>query len=148
MNLDSMTPEIVLVEDNPTDAAIFRRILTKQYSCSIKVIEDGEAAVNFFLPKCNKTRRAIASNLKCIFLDLKLPKLNGHEVLKQIKKDDYFKKTPIIILSSSKEEMDISLAYDTGANSYIHKPMTYEDFQHAITNATHYWLNLNEINGF
>lgn len=148
MSSDFMPPEIVLVEDNPIDAAIFQRVLNKQCTYSIKVIEDGEAALDFLLPACKKKKLAIASNLKCIFLDLKLPKLNGHEVLKQIKNDDHFKKTPIIILSSSKEETDISLAYNTGANSYIHKPMTYEGYQQAITNATHYWLSLNEINGF
>ncbi|HML86413.1 MAG TPA: response regulator [Bacteroidales bacterium] len=147
MILDTMTPEIVLVEDNPTDAAIFQRVLSKQYKCSIKVLEDGEAAIDYFLPDSTKQKSAIASNLRCIFLDLKLPKLDGHEVLKRIKKDDHFKKTPIIILSSSKEESDISLAYSTGANSYILKPMTYDEFQQAIINATHYWLRLNELNG-
>jgi two-component system, response regulator len=137
--------EIVIVEDNPNDSELMIRSLQKnQLSNNLILLEDGEQALDFFYKRGKyKDRNACASNL-IVFLDLKLPKVNGLEILKQLKSDPNTKKIPVVILTSSKEDPDIEAAYELGANSYVVKPVNYERFVETIKQLGLYWLVVNK----
>lgn len=137
--------EYLLVEDNPNDAELFVRALKKIVNTNnLLVLEDGEEALNFLFKKDKYLNLTDSTVLKAIFLDLKLPKLNGLEVLKEIKADNDLMKIPVIVFTSSKEIFDIKSAYSLGANSYVVKPMDYESFTKTIANIAKYWLLMNE----
>ncbi|MGH7700085.1 MAG: response regulator [Gemmatimonadales bacterium] len=128
--------EILLVEDNPSDVELTMRALSKHNLANrVHVVRDGAEAVDYLRDMARP---------KVVLLDLKLPKVSGLEVLKQIKGDDRTKTLPVVVLTSSSEEPDIAEAYRLGANSYIVKPVDFEDFVRAVSDAGLYWLLLNQ----
>ena len=137
--------EYLLVEDNPNDAELFLRALKKIINTdNLLLLEDGEAALNFLTENETSTIKAQNKQIKAIFLDLKLPKVNGLEILKIIKSDIVMQKIPVIVFTSSQEDFDIKTAYELGVNSYVVKPMEYKKFTDTITSLGNYWINLNE----
>jgi len=137
--------EIVIVEDNPNDAELMIRSLKKNnLANNLILLEDGEEAMNFFFRQGKYEDVEISHIPKVIFLDLKLPKVSGLEILKNLKTNAVTRKIPVIIVSSSKEDPDITAAYDLGANSYVVKPVNYEDFVKTINQLGLYWLVVNE----
>jgi len=138
--------EIVIVEDNPEDAELMIRSLKKnQLLNNLILLEDGELALDFFFRKGKfKEREACKSNLM-IFLDLKLPKVDGLEVLRQLKSNPDTKKIPVVIVTSSNQDPDIETAYELGANSYVVKPVDYDKFTETIKQLGLYWLVVNEF---
>ncbi len=138
--------EIVIVEDNPADAELMIRSLKKnQLANNLIVLEDGELALDFFFKRGKfKDRKACKSNLM-IFLDLKLPKVGGLEILRQLKSNQDTKKIPVVIVTSSNLDPDIESAYELGANSYVVKPVDYEKFTETIKQLGLYWLVVNEF---
>ncbi len=137
--------EIVIVEDNPNDAELMVRTLKKnQLINHLIVLEDGEKAIDFLINKKEINNAKISTLPKVIFLDLKLPKVDGLEVLKQLKLNEETKNIPVVIVSSSKEDPDIDTAYKLGANSYVVKPVKFNDFITTINHLGIYWLLVNE----
>ena len=136
--------EILLVEDNPNDAELTIRALKKSnLANNIIHVTDGEEALNFIFCRekfCNNKH----SLPKVILLDLKLPKINGLEVLKELKSNYLTRAIPVVMLTSSKEERDIIESYKLGVNSYIAKPVDFDQFVEAIKNLGLYWLLLNQ----
>ena len=138
--------EILLVEDNPNDVKLTLRALSKNnLSNKIHVVIDGEEALDFIYAKNKYSDRSITAIPKLILLDLKLPKVDGLEVLKELKSDERTKMIPVVILTTSREESDIIKSYQLGANSYIVKPVDFEKFISAIADIGFYWLLLNEL---
>lgn len=136
--------EILLAEDNPGDAELTIRALKKsKMANSIIHVEDGLQAIKFLFGEGEYAGRDINNKPKVILLDLKMPKLNGMEVLQKIKSDECTKKIPVVVLTSSKEDPDIAACYDLGASSYIVKPVVFEDFIKVVTNIGMYWLLVN-----
>lgn len=137
--------EILLVEDNPSDAEMALRAFKKNnISNNIMVVSDGEEALNFLYSRGKFKDRKSANHPRIILLDLKLPKVDGKEVLRIIKNDPEKKVIPVIVLTSSKEERDIVESYKLGVNSYIVKPVNFEKFVDAVRNIGLYWLLLNQ----
>lgn len=137
--------EILIVEDNPNDAEMALRALKKnKLTNNVLVVEDGEEALNFIFRKGKYSERNNESSPKMILLDLKLPKVDGLEVLREIKSNPETKVTPVIVLTSSKEESDIVESYKLGVNSYIVKPVDFDKFVDAVRDLGLYWLLLNE----
>jgi CheY-like chemotaxis protein len=137
--------EILLVEDNPSDVKLTLHALKKHnFVNNIYVVHDGEEAVNLLFGLENYAERDTSARPKVVFLDIKLPKLSGLEVLKIIKSDERTKSIPVVILTSSKEEVDIFSGYNLGVNSYIVKPVEFEKFIQAVSEIGLYWLLLNE----
>ena len=137
--------ELLLVEDNPEDLELALRALRKaNLTNSIHVARDGAEALEFMFCEGPHAARQVTQNPKVILLDLKLPKINGLEVLKQLKGDARTKLVPVVILTSSKEESDVVAGYQLGANSYIVKPVNFERFTEAVRDLGLFWLLLNE----
>ncbi|MCX6249160.1 MAG: response regulator [Bacteroidetes bacterium] len=137
--------DILIVEDNPHDAELIVRTLQKQkLANNIFVAEDGAEALDFIFCRGIHSNRDKFKPPKVIFLDLKLPKVNGLEVLKEIKSNAETKKLPVVIITSSKEDPDITKAYELGANSYVVKPVDFVEFVHAFSSTGVYWLLVNE----
>lgn len=137
--------EILIVEDNANDAELMMRTLKKNnLSNKIKLLEDGEKALDYIYCKGEYKDRDCANLPKIIFLDLKLPKVNGLEVLEKLKSDEMTKKLPVIIVTSSREDPDIERAYELGANSYVVKPVDFDDFVKSMVQLGLYWLLVNE----
>jgi two-component system response regulator len=144
MNHNSV--EVLLVEDNLNDAELTIRELKKHNMANKLVhVKDGEEALDFIFATGKFSGiRNIAYPPKVILLDIQMPKINGIEVLQKIKSDPQTRITPVVILTSSKEDPDIQKCYDLGANSYIVKPVNFEGFAEAIRNLGFYWLLLNQ----
>lgn len=137
--------EIVIVDDNPNDAELMLHSLRKYLLANnLIVLEDGEQALDFIFCRGQYSERDINKSPKVIFLDLKLPKVDGLDVLKQVKSNEQTRKIPVIIVSSSKEDSDIVKAYKLGANSYIVKPIDFIKFRETINQLGSYWLVINE----
>jgi two-component system response regulator len=143
--------EILIVEDNPSDAELTIRALKKSNLANhIFVVENGEEALDFIFSKGQFSDRDKSKSLKVIFLDLKLPKISGLEVLKAVKSNESTKMLPVVIITSSKEDPDIIEAYNLGANSYVVKPVDFDSFVHSINSTGLYWLLINvppKVNG-
>jgi two-component system response regulator len=136
--------EILLVEDNEHDAELALRALRKNNLANTIVhVKDGPEAIDYIFCQGVYADRNKSDKPKIILLDLKLPKLTGLEVLKIVKEHPDTKKIPVIMLTSSKEEPDIESAYQLGANSYIVKPVDFQDFISAMNNVGYYWLLIN-----
>ena len=132
---------ILLVEDNLDDVRLTRRAMEKNnISNKMVVVNDGVEAIDYLMRALN----ALEAMPTVILLDLKLPRMDGMEVLNRIRGDERLKRLPVVILTSSKEEQDIMKSYNLGANSYIHKPVDFEQFTDAVRNLGLYWLLLNE----
>ncbi len=133
--------EVLLVEDNPNDVEITLRALQKRHIANrIRVARDGAEALTMLLPD---GADAPGPQPKVVLLDLKLPKVNGLEVLRRLKSDDRTRNIPVVVLTSSGEGPDIAESYRLGANSYIVKPVDFEAFSRAVSDAGLYWLLLN-----
>jgi two-component system, response regulator len=129
--------EILLVDDSQADIRLALYALDSEHmQHRLKVLRDGEEALRFLLPSPD-------DGLRLILLDLKLPKVNGFEVLKAVKSDPLTKRIPVVILTSSGQESDIRASYQLGANSYVQKPVEFEAFCLAIQQVRTYWLGLN-----
>ncbi len=134
--------DIILIEDNPFDAELTLRALRKKgLAGKVKVCPDGVEALSLLHGSGNNPRCIP----KVIFLDLKLPKLSGLEVLSQLKEDPRTRAIPVVMLTSSQEESDISESYQRGANSYTVKPVDYDEFFQAVEDMGIYWLVRNKV---
>ena len=137
--------EILLVEDNPTDAELTIRALKKHHLANHLIhVTDGQAALDFFFATGPYAGRDVNQQPKVVLLDLKLPKVGGIEVLRRLRADERTKLVPVVILTSSHEDRDVIETYNLGANSYIVKPVEFENFSQAVSNMGMYWLLLNE----
>ena len=142
MDAELKTVEILLIEDNLNDAELTIRVLTKNnVTNKICHLKDGEEAVKYLFPDKGLSRSAIP---KVILLDLKLPKVDGIQILKKLKSDEHTKYIPVVVLTSSQEERDIVESYKLGVNSYVTKPVEFEKFTSAVANLGLYWLLLNQ----
>lgn len=137
---------ILLVEDNPDDEALTVRALKKNnVTNSLVVARDGVEALDYLFGTGPYTGRATAPRPGLVLLDLKLPKIDGLEVLRRIRADERTRRLPVTVLTSSKEEQDVIESYNLGANSYIRKPVDFVQFTEAVRQLGVYWLMLNEV---
>jgi two-component system response regulator len=137
--------DILLVEDNPHEAQLTIRSLKKHnLANNLHHVDDGAEAIDFIFGIGKYEGQPVANTLKVILLDLKLPKVDGLEVLKHIKSDDRTKTIPVVVLTSSKEEQDIVASYKLGVNSYIVKPVQFESFAKAVADLGMYWMFHNQ----
>lgn len=137
--------EILIVEDNPNDAELIVRSLREQNLANkIMVVEDGVEALDLLFRRGKFADRYPSGRLKVVFLDLKLPKVNGLDVLKEIRTNEKTKKLPVVIVTSSREDPDIETAYELGANSYVVKPVQFDKFRQTMSNIGLYWLLINQ----
>ncbi len=137
--------EILLVEDNPTDVELTLRALKKNNLANkVHVVTDGEQALEFIFATGSYEGRDINHKPRVILLDLKLPKVDGLEVLRKIKSEERTKNIPVVVLTSSKEERDRMESYRLGVNSYIAKPVDFSRFTKSVLELGLYWLLLNE----
>lgn len=137
--------EILLVEDNPNDAELTLYALKKHNVANqIKIVSDGAEALDYMFCTGAYAHRRIENMPKIILLDLKLPKVDGLEVLQHIKSDPRTRLIPVIVLTSSQEERDVVESYQLGVNSYIVKPVDFERFAEAVRQLGLYWLLLNQ----
>lgn len=138
--------EILLVEDNPYEAELAIRSLKKyNFGNNLHHLLDGAEALDFIFARGQFENHNIHSKPKLILLDIKLPKVDGIEVLRQIKADERTKSIPVVILTSSKENQDIKACYELGANSYIVKPVDFDSFSKAVAELGMYWMLLNNL---
>jgi two-component system response regulator len=137
--------KILLVEDNADDEALTLRALNKsRVANEVVVVRDGAEALDYLLCRGTYAERDPSDIPQVTLLDLKLPKVDGLEVLRQIRTDPRTRMLPVVILTSSKEEQDLIAAYSGGANSYVRKPVDFNQFVDAIKQLGLYWLILNE----
>ncbi len=136
--------QILLVEDNPNDIELtIEALRSSKILNPIDVAEDGEIALDYLLKKGTYANRK-TSNPIVILLDIKMPKLNGLEVLKIIKNNPKLKRIPVVILTSSKEDTDLIKSYDLGVNAYVVKPVDFEQFVEAVKSIGIFWVLVNE----
>lgn len=134
---DVQEVDILLVEDNPNDAELTQRALRKNdLGARLSIVRDGAEALAYLLSSRPKPR--------VIFLDLKLPKIDGIDVLRRLRADDRTKAIPVAVLTSSQEERDIAECYKLGANSYVVKPVEFDHFSKTVGDLGKYWLTLNK----
>jgi len=147
MTMNKMTGKtILLVEDNPDDVELTLRALAHNNIYNhVEVVRDGAEALDYLLASSQYQGRDITDLPAVVLLDLKLPKVDGLEVLKHIRADERTKLTPVVVLTSSKEEKDLIESYKLGANSYVRKPVDFLQFAEAVKQLGLYWLLLNEI---
>ncbi len=137
--------EILLVEDNPNDVELTLHALKKHNLANrIHVVRDGAEALDFIFGSGAYAGRRLEDHPKVILLDLKLPLVDGLEVLERIKSDPHTRTIPVVVLTSSREEPDIARSYELGANSYIVKPVDFQQFAEAVRHLGLYWLLLNQ----
>ena len=136
--------EILLVEDNPRDAELTIRALKKKnLANSLYHVEDGVEALDFLFTRGKYSDRDINDGPKVVLLDLKLPRIDGLEVLTAIKADERTRAIPVVIITSSAEDPDVKKAYQLGANSYVIKPVQFDAFMEAMVRVGIYWLMVN-----
>lgn len=137
--------EILLVEDNAQDLELTQRALRKgNITNRIHIARDGAEALDFLFCEGAHAARKIDEGPKVVLLDLKLPKVDGLEVLRRVKNDPRTKSIPVVVLTSSKEQRDVVESYHLGVNSYIVKPVNFEGFANAVLEIGMYWLLLNQ----
>jgi CheY-like chemotaxis protein len=137
--------DILLVEDNQDDMDLALHALKREkLANNIFVVRDGEEALDFLFCRGAFTHRSFDHPPKLILLDLKLPKVDGMEVLRQAKSDPRTKTIPVVIMTSSKEERDLVAGYNLGANSYIQKPVDFDQFRETVKSVGLYWLVINQ----
>ncbi|MEN3330275.1 MAG: hypothetical protein V7638_5082 [Acidobacteriota bacterium] len=137
--------EVLLVEDNPSDAELTMRALKKRNLANkLFHAKDGAEALDFIFAHGPFAYRRVENGPKVVLLDLKLPKIDGLEVLRRIKSDERTKKIPVVVMTSSREDKDLATCYENGVNGYVVKPVEFEDFSRAVSELGFYWLLLNE----
>ena len=137
--------EVLLVEDSISDAEMTIRALKKNNMINqLLHLKDGAEALDFLFAEGVYAGRQVENTPRVILLDLKIPKVNGIEVLQRIKSDERTKKTPVVVLTSSKEDPDIQKCYDLGVNGYVVKPVEFDEFYKAISSLGLYWMIVNE----
>jgi two-component system response regulator len=137
--------DILLVEDSKDDADLAIHALRREnLANNIYIARDGEEALDFLFCRDAFAERSFEHPPKLVFLDLKLPKVDGIEVLSQLKADPRTRSIPVVILTSSKEEQDLVRSYDLGANSYIQKPVDFEQFRKTVKTVGLYWMVINQ----
>ena len=137
--------DILLVDDDPADAELALHALHENKLANrIEVLRDGEEALAFLFGPDSQAARASGKFPKLILLDLKLPKVDGIEVLRRIKNDPVTRVIPVVILTSSKEDRDLVRSYDLGVNSYIQKPVDFDQFRQIVKQLGLYWLVINQ----
>jgi two-component system response regulator len=137
--------DILLVEDNSSDAEMTIDALSQNNLANkLLHVKDGAEALDFIFAEGNYANRQISDKPKVILLDLKMPKVNGLEVLQKIRYDERTKNIPVVVLTSSKEDPDIQKCYDLGVNSYVVKPVEFDAFQKAVSELGLYWMIVNQ----
>lgn len=136
---------ILLVEDNPDDEALTLRVVRKETPHNIEVVRDGAEALEFLFGTGRYTDRDLSVSPLLVLLDLKLPKVNGLEVLRRVREHARTRPVPVIVFTSSTEEQDILDSYRLGANSYIRKPVDYGQFCQDMKQVMGYWLGVNQL---
>jgi two-component system, response regulator len=140
--------DILLVEDNPNDVKLtLHAFKTANLANAVHVARDGVEALEFLFGAESDSDKKIPERPKLILLDLKLPRLDGHEVLRRIKGDPRTSGIPVVVLTSSSEERDVMRTYESGANSYIVKPVDFEQFTESVRDIGKYWLVINHAQG-
>ncbi len=143
--MPEMLVEILLVEDNPSDVELTLHTLQKHHLANhVHVVRDGAEALEFIFCTGAYAQRHIENSPKVVLLDLKLPKVDGLEVLRQMKGDPRTRVIPVVVLTSSREERDVVESYRLGTNSYIVKPVDFGQFTEAVRQLGMYWALLNE----
>ncbi len=140
-----MEKMILLVEDNPNDEELTLRALRKaNIANEVFVARDGQQALDFLFGTGQHAGRELAKMPAVVLLDLKLPKLDGIDVLQRMRADPRTKLTPVVVLTSSSEDEDMLRSYQSGANSYVRKPIEFSAFAHAVTQLGMYWILINQ----
>ena len=136
--------EILLVEDNPTDAELAMLALKeRKLSNKLVWVKDGAEALDFLFGTGAYAGRLLENGPKVVLLDLRLPKVDGLEVLRRVKADERTKNIPVVVMTSSKEDRDVVASYALGVNSYISKPVDFDDFSKVVSELGMYWLLIN-----
>ena len=142
--MDVEEANILLVEDNPTDAELTMRALKKNNLANQLVwVKDGAEALEFIFATDRYSERNVDNFPKLILLDLRMPKVDGLEVLQKIKADERSRRIPVVVLTSSQEDRDIVESYKLGVNSYVSKPVEFDDFINAVSTLGFYWMLIN-----
>ena len=143
--MENRIVDILLVEDSPYDAELtMTALLAKNITNHIEHVEDGAEALDFIFCRGRFAKRSFTNLPRLVLLDLKMPKVSGIDVLRALKSNSDTHKIPVVVLTSSKEEPDIDKCYELGANSYIVKPVGFENFAAAVTEIGMYWALLNQ----
>lgn len=143
--MDPSAVEILLVEDNSEDAELTIRVLKENnLANNLQHVKDGAEAIEFIFATGAYADRDVVNGPKLILLDLKLPKVNGLEVLRRVKSDKRTQGIPVVVLTSSNEESDLIQSYQLGVNSYVVKPVEFEGFSRAVAELGLYWMLLNK----
>ncbi|MEO6307563.1 MAG: response regulator [Nitrospiraceae bacterium] len=138
--------EILLIEDSPEDVEITLRAFRKfELANKVHVVRDGEEALEYLFGKGRYAGQAACSTTRLILLDLKLPKVDGSEVLQRCKSDPRTKNIPVVVFTSSKEDRDLTDTYNLGVNSYVVKPLDFSQFTETIRQLSLYWMGLNQL---
>jgi CheY-like chemotaxis protein len=137
--------EILLVEDNPTDAEL-ATVALKERNLANKLVwvKDGAEALDFLFATGAYTSRKVQNGPKVVLLDLRLPKVDGLEVLRRLKADERTRNIPVVVVTSSKEDRDVVASYDLGVNSYVSKPVDFDEFAKVLSELGFYWLLVNQ----
>jgi CheY-like chemotaxis protein len=144
MTLNDSIVQILLVEDNPNDAELALHALRKgNLANQVDWVKDGEAALDYLFHRGHYNGRT--GQPKVVLLDLRLPKVDGIEVLRALRSDPRTKELPVVVLTSSKEERDLVETYKLGVNSYVSKPVAFKEFADTVTNLGLYWVLINQV---
>ncbi len=144
MTTENEDVDILLVEDNPTDAELAMLALKERnFANNLVWVKDGGEALDFIFATGAYANRHVENCPSVIFLDLRLPKVDGLEVLRRIKADERTKRIPVVVITSSKEDRDIVASYDLGVNSFITKPVEFDDFAKVVSELGYYWVFIN-----
>ncbi len=136
---------MLLVEDNETDVELVMHVLKRHdLANGVEVVRDGEAALDYLFATGSFAGRSGDDEPKVVVLDLKLPKIGGLEVLTRVKGDERTRKIPVVVLTSSREDRDLTECYRRGANSYVVKPVDPDEFEQVVSQLARYWLKLNQ----
>lgn len=136
--------DVLLIEDNPQDVEMTLRALEKRNLANkVFCVRDGQEALDFFFGEGAYAGRDVRGRPHVVLLDLKLPKIDGHEVLRRIREDERTRTIPVVVLTSSPEERDLARSYLLGVNSYVVKPLDFDQFSEAVSEVGLYWLLVN-----